>query len=101
MGGGKKINLLVIKMIVLKHVEYKIKDTSELENLLNHLKETTSKVEGVILQDIYFPKDKDEFILMLECVNEDKYLVWRELCPPPPGANDWYEVSLTRDEHFS
>ncbi len=88
-------------MIILKHVESKIKDTIELEKLLSHLKETTSKVDGVILKDIYFPKDKDEFILILECVNEDKYLEWREICPPPPDADDWYEVLLMRDEHFS
>lgn len=88
-------------MITLKHVEYKIKDKKELERLLTHLRETTSRVDGIILKDIYFPKDKDEFILELECASEDKYLEWREICPPPPGAKDWYEVLLTRDEHFS
>ncbi len=87
-------------MIILKHVEYKIKDLSELERLLNHLRETTSKVNGVEFKDIYFPKGKDESILVMMCVSEDKYLKWRDIWPPPPGANDWYEVLLTKDEHF-
>ena len=47
-------------MIILKHVEYKIKDSSELESLLNHLRETTSKVDGVEFKDIYFQKSKDK-----------------------------------------
>jgi hypothetical protein len=88
-------------MIILKHVEYKIKDSSELEGLLNHLKETTSKVDGVEFEDIYFPKDKDEFVLIMECTTEDKYLEWRDICPPPPGAKDWYEILLSKDEYFS
>ena len=37
----------------------------------------------------------------MNCINEDKYLEWRDICPPPPGAKDWYEVLLTKDEHFS
>ncbi len=61
-------------MIILKHVEYKIKDSSELEGFLNHLKETTSKIDGVEFRDIYFPKGKGEFILVMDCINEDKYL---------------------------
>lgn len=88
-------------MIILKHVGHKIKDSTELENLLEHLKETTEKVNGILLKDIYFPKDKDEFILVLECISEDRYLEWREICPPPSGATDWYEVLLTKDEQFS
>jgi hypothetical protein len=88
-------------LITLKHVDYKIKDSNELDRLLSHLKDTTSKVNGVGLKDIYFPKGKDEFVLVLECTDEEKYLKWREICPPPSGANDWYEVLLTRDEHFS
>ncbi len=67
---------------------------------MNHLRETTSKIEGLKLKDIYFPKGKDEFILALDCVSEDSYLEWREICPPPPGANDWYEVLLSRNEQF-
>jgi hypothetical protein len=88
-------------LIILKHVEHKIKDKNELERLLSHLGETTSRIDGVELKDIYFPKDKDEFVLLLECIGEDKYLEWREICPPPTGANDWYEVLLLRDEHFT
>jgi hypothetical protein len=87
-------------MIVLKHVGYTLKDSHELRSLLNHLKQTTSQIEGVVLRDIYFPKDKDEFVLVLECKSEDKYLEWRDICPPPPGASDWYEIFLTKDEQF-
>jgi hypothetical protein len=87
-------------MIILKHVEYRVKDLSELEDLLRHLDETTSKVPGVTLQDIFFPRGKEEFVLVLGCTTEDRYLEWREICPPPPGSRDWYEVLLTRDEYF-
>jgi len=87
-------------VIILKHVEFKIKDTDELERLMNHLRDTTSKIDGLELKDIYFPKDKDEFILALDCVSEDKYLEWREICPPPPGANDWYEILFSKNERF-
>ncbi len=87
-------------MIILKHVGYKIKGSDELGSLLNHLEETTSKIDGVSLKDIYFPKNKDEFILVLDCKSEDKYLEWRDICPPPSGADDWYEVLLTREEQF-
>ena len=38
--------------------------------------------------------------IIIITLNEEKYLEWREICPPPPGANDWYEILLTRDEHF-
>lgn len=88
-------------MIILKHVEHKIRDRDEFENLLSHLRETTSEVDGVELKGIYFPRGKDEFVLALGCAGEDRYLVWREICPPPPGASDWYEVLLSRDEYFS
>lgn len=87
-------------MIVLKHVEYKIKDSDELEGLLGHLRETTSQVDGVGLEDILFPRGKVGFVLVMDCASEDKYLEWRDICPPPPGAKDWYEVWLTKDEHF-
>jgi hypothetical protein len=87
-------------MIVLKHVEYKVKDSGELEGLLNHLRETTSEVDGVQLESILFPNGKDEFVLVMMCASEDKYLEWRDICPPPPGAKDWYEVLLTEDERF-
>ena len=62
--------------------------------------ETTSKVDGVEFKNIYFQNGKDEFILMMECRNEDEYLEWRTICPPPTGAKDWYEVLLTRNEKF-
>jgi hypothetical protein len=87
-------------MIILKHVEHSIKDSNELNKLLDHLRDTTSNIEGVELKEIYFPKGKDEFVLMLDCRNEDKYLEWREICPPPPGAKDWYEVFLEKEEIF-
>lgn len=87
-------------MLILKHVEYEIPDTDQLEGLLDHLDETTSQVDGISLKDIYFVKGKKEFVLFLECESEEKYHVWREICPPPPGANDWYEVYLNRDEQF-
>lgn len=73
----------------------------ELERLLNHLDATTSKVPGITLQDILFPEDKAEFVLVLDCTSEERYLDWREICPPPPGAHDWYEVLLTKDERFA
>lgn len=61
-------------MIILKHVEYKIKDSGELERLLSHFRETTSRVDGVEFKDIYFLKGRDEFVLTMDCINEDKYL---------------------------
>ena len=88
-------------MIILKHVEYRIKESEELGNLLSHLRETTSRVDGVEFKDIYFPIGKDEFILAIDCISEDQYLEWRDICPPPPGAKDWYEVLLSKDEYFS
>lgn len=87
-------------MLILKHVEYEIKDKAQLENLLAHIRKTISQVEGVIFKDIYFVKGKKEFVLFLECESEEKYLEWREICPPPPGAKDWYEILLTKDEYF-
>lgn len=88
-------------MIILKHVEYRIKESEELGNLLSHFRETTSRVDGVEFKDIYFPIGKDEFILAIDCISEDQYLEWRAICPPPPGAKDWYEVLLSKDEYFS
>jgi hypothetical protein len=60
-------------MLILKHVEYEIKDATQLENLLVHIKKTTTQVEGVTYKDIYFVKDKREFVLFLECESEEKY----------------------------
>ncbi len=88
-------------MLKLKHVEYEISDIDQLEALLDHLDETTSQVDDISLKDIYFVKGKKEFVLFLECENEEVYHKWREICPPPPGAKDWYEVYLNRNEQFS
>jgi hypothetical protein len=88
-------------MLILKHVEYEITRRGQLDSLLSHVSETTSKIDGVIFNDIYFNKGKKEFILFLECENVEKYLKWREICPPPQGAKDWYEVFLTREEHLT
>ncbi len=88
-------------MLILKHVEYEIKDRAQLENLLVHIRKTTLQVEGVTYKDIYFVKGKKEFVLFLECESEEKYLEWREICPPPPGAKDWYEILMTKGEYFS
>jgi hypothetical protein len=87
-------------MLILKHVEYEIKDVQELEGLLAHVKHTTSQVESVAFKDIYFVKGRKECVLFLECENESKYHEWREICPPPPGATDWHEVLLSRGEYF-
>jgi hypothetical protein len=86
-------------MIIIKHVEYKIQDLNELENLVDHLKETTSRIEGITLKDIYFRKEKSEFILLLECLNENIYLKWRKICPPPKGGRDYYEVFMSKKEY--
>jgi hypothetical protein len=88
-------------MIVLKHVEHSIGDVSELDRLCIHLQDTTSRVPGIALKDILFLRDRDEFVLLLECKDEESYQEWREICPPPPGARDWYEVYLSREEQFS
>lgn len=88
-------------MLVIKHVEDEIADTTELESLLTHLRKTTSQVEGITYSDIYFVKGKKKFVLFLGCESEEKYLEWREICPPPPGAKDWCEVLFTKDKHFS
>jgi hypothetical protein len=88
-------------MLILKHVEYEIVDSAQLKGLLAHLKDTTSQVAGVTFKDIYFAKDKKEFVLFLECDSEDKYLEWRKICPPPPGAKDWYQTLLNKEEYLS
>jgi hypothetical protein len=87
-------------MLILKHVEYEIGDSGEMEGLVAHLRQTTSQVEGVTFKDIYFVKGKKEFVLFLECDSEERYLEWREICPPPEGAADWYEILLAKDAHF-
>jgi len=87
-------------MIVLKHVEHRIQDRKELDDLLTHLDKTTSSVQGVKLKRICFSQGKDEFVLILECASEESYLKWRDICPPPAGARDWYEIFLTASEVF-
>ena len=87
-------------MLILKHIEFEIVDQEQLESLLSHLRKTTSQIEGVTFNDLYFKKDKKEFVLFLECESEEKYLKWREICPPPEGAKDWYEILLNRKEQF-
>jgi hypothetical protein len=87
-------------VIILKHVEYNLRNSDELTKLLSHLDKTTAQVEGLILTEIYFPKNKSEFILMMDCSSEEQYIKWREICPPPTGANDWYEVLYTKKERF-
>jgi hypothetical protein len=94
------MDIRVWRLIVLKHVTHQIGDRAELKILEEHLFETTRRIGGVDLIDIYFPRGKNEFILMLDCIDEDRYLEWREICPPPPGADDWYEIWLSRDERF-
>ncbi|MFQ6061291.1 MAG: hypothetical protein ACE5KV_08395 [Thermoplasmata archaeon] len=88
-------------MLILKNVEYDIRDIAQLESLLGRLHKTTSQVEGVEYKDIYFVRGKREFVLFLECESEEKYLEWREICPLPPGARDWYEILLAKSEYFS
>jgi hypothetical protein len=87
-------------MLILKHVEFEIKDEAQLNSLLAHLHETTSQIHGVTFKDIYFAKAKKEFVLLLDCESEQKYLKWRKICPPPPGAKDWYKILLTKEEYF-
>ncbi|MFQ6088164.1 MAG: hypothetical protein ACE5K0_04605 [Candidatus Methanofastidiosia archaeon] len=55
----------------------RVQDSSELVSLLSHVRETASKVDGVEFKDIHFSKGKDEFILVMDCADEDKYLEWR------------------------
>lgn len=61
---------------------------------------TTSQIEGIEFKHIYFNNKKKEFILFLDCQNEEKYREWRKICPPPQGAKDWHEIYLTREEYF-
>ena len=88
-------------MLVLKHVEYRISDTAELKMLTDHIKKTTTDIDGIEFINIYFPKNKEEFVLFLECEEENVYLDWRNICPPPNGANDWYEIFLNTEENFT
>lgn len=85
-------------MIILNHVEHEIKSTDELVKLQIHLMETTSRVDGVILIDIYFPAETNEFIIALDCESEEKYLEWCRISPSPDGAKNWHEIWMTKAE---
>ncbi len=87
-------------MIIFKHVEYQIKDREELDDLRSHLIKTTSLVDGVALDRILISSGRDKFVLVLDCESEATYQEWREICPPPAGARDWYEVFLTDHEAY-
>jgi hypothetical protein len=43
-------------MLIVKHVEFEIPDSDQLEGLLDHLDQTTSQVDGISLKNIYFVK---------------------------------------------
>jgi len=89
------------QMIILKHVGYKIRNSSELGNLLNHLTKTTSKIDGILLKDIYFPKNKKvKEIISIETVTVpfgtfDNAYVHRNFFDPDdptqPNSPYWYE----------
>ena len=66
-------------MIILKHVEHRIQDRMELDELMKHVDKTTSSVPGVTLSRICFPQGKDEFVLILECATEESYLKCRSM----------------------
>ncbi len=87
-------------MLILKHVEYEIFDGAQLKMLTDHLNKTTNQIGGINIVDIYFPKNKKEFVLFLECEDEKAYHEWRKICPPPDGANNWFEIFLTKEENF-
>ena len=89
------------KLLILKHVEYEIHDRDQLNILIDHLNKTTAHVDGIEFINIYFSRDKKEFVLFLECEMEKAYHMWRRICPPPDGANDWFEIFLTKEENFS
>jgi hypothetical protein len=52
-------------MLILKHLEYRIKDGEESDDLLSDLHETTSRVPGVTLRGICFPGGKKGFVVIL------------------------------------
>ncbi len=85
-------------MIFLKHVEHKLNHFDDLQSILSHVGETAAKVAGVRLRDMFILRERDEFILVMECPDEDSYKEWRELCPPPPGAKDWVEIAHLPEE---
>jgi hypothetical protein len=87
-------------LLILKHVEYELHDKDQLNMLIDHLNTTTTQIEGIKFIDIYFPSNKREFVLFLECKAEKAYQEWRKICPPPDGADDWFEMFLTKEETF-
>lgn len=88
-------------MLILKHVGFEIPDNDQLNHLIAHIQKTTSQIGGIKFNDILFPKNKKEFVLFLECENEEIYHRWRKICPPPPGAEDWYEAFISKEDKFS
>ncbi len=88
-------------MLILKHVEYEIPDLNQLNLLLEHINQISSKIEGISFTDIFFSKNGKEFVLLLESESEEVYLNWRKICPPPSGTRDWYDVYLSKKESFS
>jgi len=85
-------------MIFLKHVQYELDSTDDLQSILAHIRETAAKVPGVRLRDMFILQERDEFILVMKCPNEAAYQEWRSLCPPPPGARDWVESAILPEE---
>jgi hypothetical protein len=87
-------------VLILKHVECEISNTAQLKALTDHLNKTTNQIDGIKLIDIFFPKNRKNFVLFLECEEETTYHNWRKICPPPNGATDWFEIFLTKEENF-
>jgi hypothetical protein len=94
-------SLNVTQTIFLKHFKYGMENFHELKSLLCQLRKTTSKVDGIEFNRFYFLKGKEKFSLVTECINDEKYLDWRAVCPPTPGTKEWHEVRLLEDENFS
>jgi hypothetical protein len=88
----------VNKMIFLKHVQHKLGSRDDLQSILAHIRETAKKVPGVRLRDFFILQERDEFILVMDCLNETAYQEWRDLCPPPPGAKDWVEPAILAED---
>jgi hypothetical protein len=85
-------------MVFLKHVEHRLRTPDEARTIRSHVAETAAQVPGVSLRDFYVLRERDEFILVMECPDEAAYQAWRELCPPPSGATDWVESAILASE---
>ena len=85
-------------MIFLKHVQHKLDNRDDLRSILAHILETAKKVPGVRLRDLFILRERDEFILVMDCPDEKAYQEWRDLCPPPPGAKDWVESAILAED---